>query len=608
MDASTGKPYGMIGSSEPIIKIHVLDKACIPILLLGYTMLQLIVGIMSRFAVKKGSLFLALSTWFLLCDGQRRYDAAVPFQSLAGHENTVVGIARGDECHEDPSLREYYRPGYSQPGGVFDYKDGFYLGSLCLHSRDVSQHSGFSSLSIPGLVGHPKMSTSGEGSRNDAVTGFGTGGAYIRSSVKSVIKALSGPRFATPSADVGGAAKETDRDFKDPGFSDELLLDGFTSSVSRGNESPGPSEGILRQGASYEHQEVILCQEAPNEEVLRHITNRVDFDGENLQRVADLTGMREITPPFYHEKLRPPACEEISRSGLKPEEDFVPEIRSRFGLTGLTANLSQTEFVWRKIEHGLGFYPDTDSSYPLAGSSSHVLLCSFHPGPNANYGGYHARDASDMGHSTRYGREDTQNVTQRDKKRPKERSRDKAYKTRFSMGSSAGIDRSPAPPFPPSGGRTWPREEGFDPSVPQVSAVFSHVQPQASPLPSLGTRQGARPQAPPDNLFEISLIFEGRSVIHRVWSTMTILQLMADAGSIFGLDPSDIVLVLFSGIPVILHRDATISGPPRISHGSKVMVFVFLVRLMQGPFREMGKDFIMRLQTSLFLNRSIRNC
>ena len=49
-------------------------------------------------------------------------------------------------------------------------------------------------------------------------------------------------------------------------------------------------------------------------------------------------------------KVRP-ACDEISGADLKPEENFVPGIRSRFGLTGPTANLSQPEFVGRKIEH-----------------------------------------------------------------------------------------------------------------------------------------------------------------------------------------------------------------------------------------------------------------
>jgi hypothetical protein len=91
-------------------------------------------------------------------------------------------------------------------------------------------------------------------------------------------------------------------------------------------------------------------QEASNEEVLCQITDRVDFSNEILRRSADITGMREITPPFYKEKVRP-ACDEISGADLKPEENFVPGIRSRFGLTGPTANLSQPEFVGRKIEH-----------------------------------------------------------------------------------------------------------------------------------------------------------------------------------------------------------------------------------------------------------------
>ena len=116
--------------------------------------------------------------------------------------------------------------------------------------------------------------------------------------------------------------------------------------------------------------------------------------------------MCEITPPFYKEKVRP-ACDEISGADLKPEENFVPGIHSRFGLTGPTANLSQPEFVGRRIEHGLVFYPDTDVSYPLARSSFHVPFCSFHPGPNGNYEGFHGQeDASEMGHSTRYRMED----------------------------------------------------------------------------------------------------------------------------------------------------------------------------------------------------------
>ena len=192
-----------------------------------------------------------------------------------------------------------------------------------------------------------------------------------------------------------------------------------------------------------------------------------------------------------------------------------------------------------------------------------------------DYEGCQAREeASEMVRSTRYGREDTQNVTQRDSKRPKERLRDKAYKARFSMGSSAGINRSPPTPVyfpPPLGGHSWPKEDGLVPSAPTVSAVFSHAQFHGSP--SRGSQRGAYSQAPPDDPFEIMLIFEGNSVTHRVWSTMTVHQLTTEAGSIFGLDPSEIVLLLFSTVPITLQRDATISGPPRVLHGARVMVF-----------------------------------
>ena len=65
--------------------------------------------------------------------------------------------------------------------------------------------------------------------------------------------------------------------------------------------------------------------------------------------------------------------------------------------------------------------------------------------------------ASEMGQSTRFGREDAHNVTQRDNKRPKERSRDQAYRKRFSMGSSAGIFGVAPPPF----GRQCVAERGW---------------------------------------------------------------------------------------------------------------------------------------------------
>jgi hypothetical protein len=77
--------------------------------------------------------------------------------------------------------------------------------------------------------------------------------------------------------------------------------------------------------------------------------------------------------------------------------------------------------------------------------------------------------------STRQGRQDLDNVTSRDSKRPKERARDREYKQRFSVGSTTGIlgFGSPLPfePPPPVGGHRWPRDEGSSHEVPRQNFV-----------------------------------------------------------------------------------------------------------------------------------------
>jgi hypothetical protein len=73
--------------------------------------------------------------------------------------------------------------------------------------------------------------------------------------------------------------------------------------------------------------------------------------------------------------------------------------------------------------------------------------------------------------------------------------------------------------------------------------------------------------------YEIHLIFEGTMVSCRVWPTMSVMQLIMEGGRIFGIDPDEIVLVLFTAVPASLHRDGFLSGPPRVGQGSRVMVF-----------------------------------
>jgi hypothetical protein len=54
---------------------------------------------------------------------------------------------------------------------------------------------------------------------------------------------------------------------------------------------------------------------------------------------------------------------------------------------------------------------------------------------------------------------------------------------------------------------------------------------------------------------------------------MPILQLIEEAGSLFGLDPEQIFLVLFSASPTTLKKENTVTEPPRIAPNAVMMVF-----------------------------------
>lgn len=174
--------------------------------------------------------------------------------------------------------------------------------------------------------------------------------------------------------------------------------------------------------------------------------------------------------------------------------------------------------------------------------------------------------------SPRLGRNDEGNVTQRNTKRPKERSRDKAYKQRFSMGSSGGMDGLPNPAFFVSGRTGQDQVASASRSIPgHPSGSGSSWEEGYVRAPTIMKAQ-VRGRQPSEPRFEISLTYAGTSVLHQVWDTMPIHQLLTEACSIFALDPADVVLVLFSGQPTSLPRDGRISGPPRVAPGSTVMV------------------------------------
>jgi hypothetical protein len=189
--------------------------------------------------------------------------------------------------------------------------------------------------------------------------------------------------------------------------------------------------------------------------------------------------------------------------------------------------------------------------------------------------------ASEMGQSVRFGREDIQNVTQLDSKRHKERAKDRAYRKRFSLGSSAPSHGTPN--SVPVGGHSWPREESYTPPVPRPVLAFSQNTNQTHSQglnPDRGRSSAQGPSSPvsdqggsSDNSeFEITFIYEGMTVRCTVWASMSIQALHEEAARIFHMDVTEAILVLFCSVPVTL-RTGLLSGPPRISPGATILVF-----------------------------------
>ena len=150
---------------------------------------------------------------------------------------------------------------------------------------------------------------------------------------------------------------------------------------------------------------------------------------------------------------------------------------------------------------------------------------------------------------------DQQNVTVRESRRPKEREKDKEYR-RLTLTSNEFT--------------TFPLGN------PLKHAVLGRVEHSPVPsVPSPGLGVGGSQRM--DQVFQITLVYNGQNVRHQVYESMPIITLMEEAGSIFGLDPAQIVLMLFSLTPVTLDRNGYVSGPPRVSPNSTVFVFAIFV-------------------------------
>ena len=190
--------------------------------------------------------------------------------------------------------------------------------------------------------------------------------------------------------------------------------------------------------------------------------------------------------------------------------------------------------------------------------------------PYSNQNG--ASERMDESVSVRVGHQDAQNITRRDTKRPRERAKDKVYKQRFSMVSSADMGEhrlglgSHAGMVEERGGvgsRVTPAPFG--------RGLLDELGHHRSPVRNGELPRG--PSTPDETPFAIFLTYAGKRVSHRVSDSMLIWQLTVDAGLIFGLDPDEVSLILFSGSPTSLQKNGRISGPPRVSPGSTVMVF-----------------------------------
>jgi hypothetical protein len=71
---------------------------------------------------------------------------------------------------------------------------------------------------------------------------------------------------------------------------------------------------------------------------------------------------------------------------------------------------------------------------------------------------------------------------------------------------------------------------------------------------------------------------------------MEISQLIAEAGLVFAIEPSEITLILLSMTPTSLRLGARISGPPRLTAGSTVMVFHLPVARSAEPYQSRNVD------------------
>jgi hypothetical protein len=188
------------------------------------------------------------------------------------------------------------------------------------------------------------------------------------------------------------------------------------------------------------------------------------------------------------------------------------------------------------------------------------------------------------------------NVTIRDSKRLKPRSRDDDYKRRMSISPSA----MPYLAHPSPGGANYSSPNTGIGNV-GTSREYQGGNEHASTGgdwvrtgPGWGNNNPGLPNSiPPTNRgtpspgsgsFEITLIYEGHRIGHRVTEHMPVVQLIGEAAALFHLHASDVLLLLFGIHPRTIPRENRLSDPPRVENGATVMVFTIIQPRQQGGY------------------------
>ncbi len=374
-----------------------------------------------------------------------------------------------------------------------------------------------------------------------------------RGFVKSVIKALSGSRFMTPDGPTRNSptndAGLTDRDHGQ--HVPELFSEGMKEL-----ESTGDDPLVFPGERGYEPENLSVPMEATKKQ-LRYIG-----ESDELSSSAELIDKPGTSDSYLTDLVsRTMGGEEMARfraAGFDSRHYFGGQTKKTS--TGPFLPLSRDPLPHSKEPshfrggdhiHGMGrdVIDETDigsssqvfSSFPLYqpsgkslptgvnGLESHPYFRSTAPD------GLTIRDF-DGSPSLRVGQQHSQNITQRDAKRPKERSKDKAYKQRFSMVSSGDMgEHRLSLEF-----QTDPRTEQVGADIRVTPAPSRHGNtggPRYSQSSVVGgklTQKERVSLSPPSCTYEIVLVYSGARVLHRVSDSMLISQLCMEAGSVFG--------------------------------------------------------------------------